>query len=75
MGPWMNDLQLVSQLTGWEPLRQQVNSWANWYWDSTAWTFLNLWYMPHQIPGLYSDTDKWISQFSLNGIKATSICR
>lgn len=36
---------------------------------------LNLWYIPFRMPELHSDADRWVSQFSLNGIKATSICK
>jgi hypothetical protein len=62
-------------MTGWEPTRQHLNSYADWYWDCWAWSLLNTWFVPFQIPSLHGDVDKWISQFTLNGIKAGSICR
>jgi len=62
-------------MTGWEPTRQQVNSFADWYWDCAAWSLLNTWFAPFQIPSLHGDVDKWVSQFTLNGVKAGSICR
>jgi hypothetical protein len=55
-------------------LLQPVNSYADWWWDCTAWTFLNLYYLPYRIPSIHSDVDRWVSQFSLNGIKS-NICR
>jgi hypothetical protein len=75
MMPWMKDFQQVSQVTGWEPIRLHLNSYVDWYWDCAAWTYLNLWFVPFRMPELYSDTDRWVSQFSLNGIKSSSICK
>ena len=65
----------VSQLTGWELMRQPMDAYVNWYLDCTTWTFLNLWFLPHRMPGLHSDVDKFVSQFTLNGIKSSNICR
>jgi hypothetical protein len=62
-------------MTGWEPTRQHLNSYVNWYWDCVAWSLLNAWFGPFQIPGLHGEADKWVSQFTLNGVKAGSICR
>ena len=75
MGPWIKDFQQVSQMTGWEPLRLHLNDHANWWVDCATWTYLNLWFLPHRMPGLHSDVDKFVSQFTLNGIKASNICR
>lgn len=72
---WQTFWPAISKISGWEVLRRPVDDYANWYWDCTAYTFVNLWFMPYRIPGLYSDTDKWVSQFTLNGIKASNICR
>jgi hypothetical protein len=67
--------QEVSQFTGWEFMREPMDLYANWYWDCATWTFLNFWFLPHRMPGLHSDVDKFVSQFTLNGIKASNICR
>jgi hypothetical protein len=67
--------QEVSQLTGWELMRQPMDAYVNWYLDCATWTYLNLWFLPHRMPGLHSDVDKFVSQFTLNGIKASNICR
>jgi hypothetical protein len=68
------DWKKVAQATGLEHMLQPVNSYADWWWDCAAWSMLNLWYLPHQTPAMYSDLDQWISQFSLNGAKS-NICR
>ena len=75
MGPWIKDFQQVSQVTGWEPIRLHLNDHVNWWVDCATWTYLNLWFLPHRMPGLHSDVDKFVSQFTLNGIKASNICR
>ena len=75
MMPWMKDWRLVSQMTGWEPTRQHLNSCVNWYWDCVSWTMLNTWFIPFRMPELHGDVDKVISQLSLNGIKSSSICQ
>jgi hypothetical protein len=67
--------QEVSELTGWELMRQPMDAYVNWYLDCATWAYLNLWYLPHRMPGLHSDVDKFVSQFTLNGIKASNICR
>jgi hypothetical protein len=67
--------QEVAQLTGWEFMRQPMDAYVNWYLDCATWTYLNLWFLPHRMPGLHSDVDKFVSQFTLNGIKASNICR
>ena len=65
----------VAELTGWELMRQPMDAYVNWYLDCATWTFLNLWFLPHRMPGPHSDVDKFVSQFTLNGIKASNICR
>lgn len=75
MIPHVADWKQISQVTGWEFVRQPLDNYVNWYWDCAAWTLLNLWYIPFRMPELHSDTDKWVSQFTLNGIKAGNICR
>ncbi len=74
MMQWPYDWNKVAQATGLELMLQPVNSYADWWWDCAAWSMLNLWYLPHQTPAMYSDLDRWVSQFSLNGIKS-NICR
>jgi hypothetical protein len=68
---WQTGWQELSKLTGWDLVKQPLDGYINWYWDSTAWTFLNFWYLPHRMPQLHSDADKWVSQFTLNGIRAS----
>ena len=66
--------QEVSQLTGWEFVREPLDAYVNWWMDCATWTYLNLWFLPHRMPGIHSDVDKFVSQFTLNGIKSTNIC-
>ena len=75
MTNWQISWPEWSRITGLDLALEPLDMMVNWYWDCATYTFLNLWYMPHRIPGLYSDADKWVSQFTLNGIKSTSICR
>jgi hypothetical protein len=65
----------LSQLSGWELMRQPWDAYANWYLDSVTWSCLNLCFLPHRMPGIHSDVDKFVSQFTLNGIKSSNICR
>ena len=67
--------QQISEFTGWEVIRQPADTWVNWYWDCAAWSLSNFWYIPFRMPSIHSDVDRWVSQFTLNGIKATSICK
>lgn len=67
--------QQISEFTGWELVRQPADAWVNWYWDCAAWSLLNTWYIPFRMPGIHSDVDRWVSQFTLNGIKASNICQ
>lgn len=75
MTNWQTSWPEWSRITGFNLAREPVDMLANWYWDCMAYTFLNLWFLPHRIPSLHSDADKWVSQFTLNGIKSTSICK
>ncbi len=54
-----------------DPVEQFVNN----YLDMWAWWFLQSWYMPFKMPGIYSDVDKFVSQFTLNGVKSSNICK
>lgn len=67
--------QVMSQLSGWETIRQALDPWACWYWDCVSWNVLNWWYLPYRIPGVQSEVDKLVSQVTLNGIKAINICQ
>ena len=67
--------QEISQLTGRELIRKPMDQYVNWYWDSVAYTLLNIWFIPFRMPELHSEADKWVSQFTLNGIKAGNVCR
>lgn len=51
----------------WEP-------YVNNYIDSWAWWTLQIWYLPFKIPSMHSEADRWVSQFTLNGIKS-NLCR
>lgn len=75
MTNWQTSWPEFSKLTGWEIVRQPLDTYVNWWWDSAAWTFINLWYLPYRMPSIHSEADKWVSQFTLNGIKAANICR
>lgn len=75
MTPWQTFWPEWSRITGWDIVRVPLDNYVNWYWDCTAWTLLNTWFVPFRMPSMHSDADKWVSQFSLNGIKAGNICR
>ena len=51
----------------WEPC-------INFYVDNWAWWTLHLWYLPFKVPSVYSEADRWVSQFTLNGIRRTNLC-
>ncbi len=72
---WQTNWKDISKIAGWDLARQPLDNYVNWYWDCVAHTFLNIWFIPFRMPELHSDVDKFVSQFSLNGIKATNICR
>lgn len=74
MTPWQISWPEWSRVTGWDILREPLDNYVNWYWDCASYTFLNLWFLPYRVPSIHSDVDKWVSQFTLNGIKSTSIC-
>lgn len=75
MTPWQTFWPELSRVTGWNIMREPLDNYVNWYWDCAAYTFLNLWFLPHRIPGIHSEADRWVSQFTLNGIKSSSLCR
>jgi hypothetical protein len=75
MTPWQISWPEWSRVTGWNVMREPLDNYVNWYWDCAAYSFLNLWFMPYRMPGIHSDVDKFVSQFSLNGIKSFNICR
>ena len=60
----------ISQLPGLEFVRQPIDAYVNWWLDCTVWTCVNLWFLPHCMPGLHSDVDKFVSQLTLNGIRS-----
>jgi len=72
---WQTYWPEISRISGWDVVRQPVDNYVNWWIDSWTWTYLNLWFLPHRMPGLHSDVDKFVSQFTLNGIKSSNICR
>jgi len=75
MTNWQTSWPEWSRITGWDVARQPMNNYVNWWWDCTAYTFLNLWFLPYRMPSIHSDVDKFVSQFTLNGIKAANICK
>jgi hypothetical protein len=75
MTSWQVGCKEWSKLTGWELVRQPLDNYVNWYFDCISWTLLNTWFIPFRMPEIHSDTDKWVSQFTLNGLKSTNICR
>jgi hypothetical protein len=40
-----------------------------------VWWFLQLYFLPYRFPEYGSEVDAWISQFSLNGAKASNLCK
>ncbi len=54
-----------------EPFESYVNN----YVDAWAWWMLHLWFLPFKVPSIHSDADKFVSQFTLNGIKASNLCK
>jgi hypothetical protein len=55
------------------------NDIVNWILDSYTFMFLQLWFLPTTMMAKSGEADKFLSQFSLNGIKSTgtttTICR
>jgi hypothetical protein len=75
MTPWQILWPEWSRITGWNIIREPLDNYVNWYWDCAAWSLLNTWFVPFRMPSMHSEADKWVSQFTLNGIKAGNICR
>lgn len=48
-----------------------VNYWVDYY----TWWFLQWYYLPMRVPEWHSEADKWVSQFTLNGIKSSNLCQ
>ena len=48
-----------------------VGSWL----DYNMYVFLKLWYLPMEMITYGDDVDKFLKQFSLNGIKTGNLCR
>ena len=43
--------------------------------DSYVWWFLQLYFLPYRLPEYGSEVDKFISVYSLNGVKAANLCK
>jgi hypothetical protein len=54
---------------------QPANRYLDWCWDNSVYTLLNAWYMPFRMPEMFSEADRWASQFTLNGIKLNTPTR
>ena len=54
-----------------DPVEHFVNN----YLDMWSWWFLHTWFLPFKMPSIHSDADKFVSQFTLNGIKAANLCQ
>lgn len=52
-----------------------ADQWINNYLDAWAWWYLHTWFLPFKMPGLYSDVDNIVSQFTLNGIRSSNLCQ
>lgn len=75
MTPWQIFWPEWSRITGWNVMREPLDNCANWYWDCVAHSFLQAWFLPYRMPGIHSDVDRFVSQFTLNGIKSFNLCR
>ena len=53
------------------PLLPLANNIANLWVESCTWWFIQLYFLPYRTPGLWSDVDLFVSQYSLNGM----LCR
>ncbi len=70
MIPWHNTTFRQNVKTATDPWGQFMNT----YLDTWAWCFLHIWYAPFKIPALHNDAEKFVSQFTLNGMKS-NICK
>jgi hypothetical protein len=48
---------------------------ANMLVDQWVWLLLKWYYAPFEMIGRGDEVDQWVSTFSLNGIKQSSICK
>jgi hypothetical protein len=53
---------------------QVSNLWINCYIDYCTWWFLQMWFAKYRIPEQAGDFERFVGSFSLNGVKARSIC-
>jgi hypothetical protein len=56
-------------------LQQPSNTIIDWYIDQYIWWSLQLYFLPYRLPEYGGDVDKWVSTFSLNGIKSSNLCK
>ena len=56
-------------------LQQPSNTIIEWYIDQYIWWALQLYFLPYRLPSYGSDVDRWVSTFSLNGVKSTNPCK
>jgi hypothetical protein len=59
------------QIPGMELMLLPLNSML----DQWMYLLIKMYFMPYELAGRGDEIDKWISQFSLNGIKQASICK
>ena len=43
--------------------------------DFNVWMFLQLYFLPYRLPEYGSEVDKFVSVYSLNGIKSSNLCK
>jgi len=70
MMPWADHWQQAAEDPNLAFVLQPVNSYCNWMFDCWVYTFLNLWYMPSRLPEVQSETNRWLTHVTMNGIKA-----
>ena len=43
--------------------------------ETSMWWFLQLYFLPYRLPEYGSEVDKFISVYSLNGVKSFNLCK
>ena len=68
----MNDYQKIGMAFS-EQLASSL--YINEIFDSWMWVMIKLMYAPYSVLGRGEEVEKFVQQFSLNGIKSGNICR
>ena len=71
MMQWQSDLRKANPMIGMELIVQPVNKMI----DLNVYWFLQWYYLPMRMIARGDDVDRFISHFSLNGLKSSTLCQ